>query len=89
MVDRKFFFFFNHLTKANHPAVPAWQERLVSGVGNWVADEVCYQACVHPAAKCNTLSPEQVKSTFMIGTWKGDVLTIIDGILCPGVVSAT
>lgn len=39
----------------------ALQERLVSGVGNWVADEVCFQACVHPGSKCNTLSPEQVK----------------------------
>ncbi|CAM9784655.1 unnamed protein product [Ascophyllum nodosum] len=50
------------LTKPNAPikAVLLDQERLVSGVGNWVADEVCYQACVHPAAKCNTLSPEQV-----------------------------
>ncbi|CAN0261735.1 unnamed protein product, partial [Ectocarpus sp. 8 AP-2014] len=32
----------------------------VSGVGNWVADEVCFQACVHPGAACNTLDPEQV-----------------------------
>lgn len=47
------------LIEATCPA--ALQERLVSGVGNWVADEVCFQACVHPGAKCNTLSPEQVK----------------------------
>lgn len=37
------------------------QDRVVSGVGNWVADEVCFQAAVHPGAACNTLSPEQVK----------------------------
>lgn len=38
------------------------QDRVVSGVGNWVADEVCFQARVHPAAACNTLAPEQVKN---------------------------
>lgn len=36
------------------------QDRVVSGVGNWVADEVCFQARVHPGAACNTLAPEQV-----------------------------
>lgn len=37
------------------------QDRVVSGVGNWVADEVCFQAHVHPGATCNTLAPEQVR----------------------------
>ena len=37
------------------------QDRVVSGVGNWVADEVCFQARVHPGATCNTLAPEQVR----------------------------
>ncbi|CAM9735288.1 unnamed protein product [Ectocarpus fasciculatus] len=41
-------------------AVLLAQDRVVSGVGNWVADEVCFQACVHPGAACNTLDPEQV-----------------------------
>lgn len=35
------------------------QEALVSGVGNWIADEVLYQAGVHPAAVCRTLSDAQ------------------------------
>lgn len=38
-----------------------FQDRVVSGVGNWVADEVCFQARVHPGATCNTLGPEQVR----------------------------
>ena len=38
------------------------QNRVVSGVGNWIADEVCYQARVHPAAPCNTLSDAQLAS---------------------------
>ncbi|CAM9248115.1 unnamed protein product [Hapterophycus canaliculatus] len=41
-------------------AVLLAQDRVVSGVGNWVADEVCFQAFVHPGAACNTLAPEQV-----------------------------
>eukprot|EP00903_Cladosiphon_okamuranus_P009333 g8901.t1 len=41
-------------------AVLLAQDRVVSGVGNWVADEVCFQARVHPGAACNTLAPEQV-----------------------------
>jgi len=32
------------------------QGKLVCGVGNWVADEVLYQAGVLPSAACNTLS---------------------------------
>ena len=31
------------------------QEKLVSGVGNWVADEVLYQCGIHPATKCEDL----------------------------------
>ncbi|CAM9850552.1 unnamed protein product, partial [Discosporangium mesarthrocarpum] len=38
------------------------QDRVISGVGNWIADEVCFQGGVHPGAQCNTLSPEQVAS---------------------------
>lgn len=38
------------------------QNRVVSGVGNWIADEVCYQARVHPATNCNTLSEAQLAS---------------------------
>ena len=36
------------------------QAALVSGVGNWVADEVLFQARIHPEAACNTLSEGQV-----------------------------
>ncbi|CAM9174791.1 unnamed protein product [Pylaiella littoralis] len=41
-------------------AVLLAQDRVVSGVGNWVADEVCFQAEVHPGAACNTLATQQV-----------------------------
>ena len=33
----------------------------ISGVGNWVADEVLYQARIHPEQYCNTFSDEQIK----------------------------
>ena len=36
------------------------QGRVVCGVGNWVADEVLYQAGVLPAAPCESLSEEQL-----------------------------
>lgn len=38
------------------------QERVVSGVGNWVADEVLYQAQVHPAKLASELSAAEVKA---------------------------
>jgi formamidopyrimidine-DNA glycosylase len=38
------------------------QTRIVCGVGNWVADEVLYQARILPSAPCRELSPEQVKA---------------------------
>ncbi|KAJ1627564.1 Formamidopyrimidine-DNA glycosylase N-terminal domain-containing protein [Pavlovales sp. CCMP2436] len=38
------------------------QNRIVCGVGNWVADEVLYQAEILPAAPCNSLSLEQASA---------------------------
>lgn len=36
------------------------QNRVVCGVGNWVADEVLYQAAILPSNPCNSLSDEQL-----------------------------
>lgn len=36
------------------------QAALVSGVGNWIADEILFQSRIHPEAACNTLSEEQI-----------------------------
>lgn len=33
----------------------------ISGIGNWVADEVLYQARIHPEQYSNTFSDEQIK----------------------------
>mmetsp|Transcript_42402 Transcript_42402/g.76979 ORF Transcript_42402/g.76979 Transcript_42402/m.76979 type:complete len:327 (+) Transcript_42402:33-1013(+) len=38
------------------------QEALVSGVGNWVADEVLFHAAIHPSTQASHLSHSQVKS---------------------------
>lgn len=38
------------------------QRAIVSGVGNWVADEVLYAACVHPAAPAKELAAAQVSA---------------------------
>lgn len=34
----------------------------ISGVGNWVADEVLYQARIHPEQYCNTFDDKQTKA---------------------------
>ncbi|KAF7196465.1 Formamidopyrimidine-DNA glycosylase [Pseudocercospora fuligena] len=33
----------------------------ISGVGNWVADEILYQARIHPEQYCNTFDQDQIK----------------------------
>ena len=48
------------------------QNKLVSGVGNWVADEVLFQAGIHPESPCDTLSENQVAA---LHTALQDVLT--------------
>jgi formamidopyrimidine-DNA glycosylase len=35
-----------------------------AGVGNWVADEILYQAMIHPAQYTNTLTDEEVRSLY-------------------------
>ena len=60
------------------PSLEAWTQSLASrsapikavlldqsiacGVGNWVADEALFQACVHPESPANALSPVDVKA---------------------------
>lgn len=36
------------------------QNKLLSGVGNWVADEVLFHSGIHPESACDTLSDAQV-----------------------------
>ena len=48
-------------TTAPLKAVLLDQSRLVCGVGNWVADDVLYDASIHPAARCSDLSNQQIK----------------------------
>eukprot|EP00667_Euglena_gracilis_P011114 EG_transcript_11337 len=49
-------------TKAAVKVVLMDQKRAVCGIGNWIADEVLYQAAIHPAAPAASLSDEQVAS---------------------------
>jgi len=37
-------------------------QTFTAGVGNWVADEVLYQSCIHPEQPANTLQPDEVKA---------------------------
>jgi formamidopyrimidine-DNA glycosylase len=40
------------------------QERIVAGVGNWMADEMLYHAAVHPATPACALSEAQAKAVY-------------------------
>lgn len=52
----------------------------LSGVGNWVADEVLYQARIHPEQYSNTFSDAQIKDlhTALIGVCTTAVETLAD-----------
>jgi formamidopyrimidine-DNA glycosylase len=39
-------------------------QTVISGVGNWVADESLYQAKLHPEQYCNEFSDEQIKELY-------------------------
>ncbi|KAK4154373.1 hypothetical protein C8A00DRAFT_42882 [Chaetomidium leptoderma] len=39
-------------------------QTVLSGVGNWVADEVLYQARLHPEQYCDDFSDEQIKKLY-------------------------
>lgn len=41
-------------------------QAFVAGVGNWMADEICYQAKVAPQRKCNTLTPKEAKAIYRV-----------------------
>ena len=47
------------LTAPPHPPPPL---QLVSGIGNYLADEVLYQARIHPESYASVLRPEDVSS---------------------------
>ena len=40
------------------------QNRVFCGVGNWIADEACYKAGLHPASPSNTLSDRQIDAIY-------------------------
>ncbi|MEO1449804.1 MAG: zinc finger domain-containing protein, partial [Bacteroidota bacterium] len=35
-------------------------QKLVAGIGNWIADEMLYQANIYPEVPCNTLEKKQL-----------------------------
>ena len=49
-------------TSAPIKAILLEQDRVFSGIGNYLADEVLYQAAIHPKAASNTLSGEQIEA---------------------------
>ena len=41
-------------------------QAFIAGVGNWMADEICYQAKVAPQRKCNTLTLKEAKTIYRV-----------------------
>ncbi|KAF8474759.1 Formamidopyrimidine-DNA glycosylase N-terminal domain-containing protein [Kalaharituber pfeilii] len=52
-------------SKLRRKAVPVkgflLDQAMLSGIGNWVGDEILYEAKIHPEAYTNTLSDEQIE----------------------------
>ena len=39
-------------------------QSFMAGIGNWMADEICYQAQIAPHRKSNTLSPKEARAIY-------------------------
>ncbi|KAI9151693.1 formamidopyrimidine-DNA glycosylase [Paramyrothecium foliicola] len=52
--------------KSRHVPIKALllDQTMISGVGNWVADETLYQAKLHPEQYCDTFNDAQVKTLY-------------------------
>jgi formamidopyrimidine-DNA glycosylase len=52
--------------KARHVPIKALllDQKTLSGIGNWVGDEVLYQAKLHPEQYCDEFSDEQIKQLY-------------------------
>lgn len=52
--------------KSRHVPIKALilDQAVISGVGNWVGDEVLYQAKLHPEQYCDDFGDEQIKSLY-------------------------
>ena len=48
-------------------------QKIIAGVGNLYADEICYQTKIHPASKVNALKPRHKKAIYNA---MNDILTI-------------
>ncbi len=38
------------------------QEKVFCGIGNWLADEICYQAGIHPSIPCHLINDKGIES---------------------------
>ncbi|KAK5653378.1 hypothetical protein OQA88_9071 [Cercophora sp. LCS_1] len=52
--------------KSRHVPIKALllDQKVISGIGNWVGDEVLYQAKLHPEQYCDDFGPQQVKALY-------------------------
>jgi formamidopyrimidine-DNA glycosylase len=68
VVDKDIFTegFLRQKMKSRHVPIKALllDQTTLSGVGNWVADEVLYQAKLHPEQYCDEFNDEQIKNLY-------------------------
>ena len=64
------YFYVIDVNYASHTSYQnATHAQLVSGVGNWVADEICFQARVDPAKRCSALRDDEVGAMAFVMTY--------------------
>ncbi|KAK4194660.1 Formamidopyrimidine-DNA glycosylase N-terminal domain-containing protein [Triangularia verruculosa] len=55
-------------TKSRRVAIKALllDQKVISGIGNWVADEVLFQSRLHPEQRCNSFTDDQIETLFEV-----------------------
>ena len=54
------------------------QEKIVCGVGNWVADEVCYQAGIDPSSSCSAI--DEIASINLSNALRSVINTAVESL---------
>ncbi|KAK4654861.1 hypothetical protein QC762_406840 [Podospora pseudocomata] len=66
--DRFTLAYFQSKCRASRAAVKAMllNQKFISGIGNWVGDEVLFQSRIHPEQRCNHLTDAQTKTLYEV-----------------------
>ncbi|KAK4180124.1 hypothetical protein QBC36DRAFT_205530 [Triangularia setosa] len=66
--DRFTLFYFQSKVRSRRTSIKALllDQTFISGIGNWVADEVLFQSRLHPEQVCNSFTDNQIKTLFEV-----------------------